>query len=1139
MRLNFRQGLVTYQKDHTGKPGYLAYNPMAQSFVNLVVSPTPLVVTFANGSSDYLATFDQTITNAWGPVTPGVDNYLYWEMDPVSGKVSQGITTTLPVFNNLEPARKPEQSWFNSTTAKMMVWQAQSNKWVERIRVFAGKVPQGNTRDVQMYDAGSQVNMNTPSNPGYPMLDSQLRPLRSSNGEFLTTQSKVYIKNTVGTAGVLAIPTNAFIPVKAGENLPAMSLVYFSADDTVSLASSDPALVTRRTPVGVVQEALVVNEVGALTQYGDIVYDQWNWTGSFGQPVYSDNFGKITLTRPGGLLVYRVGFIKNKNTIVFAIDAETEAQVYQADKNAFIVNAQSPMHVTDVISPIGERVLGFSIQPSVANIQDGFMSALQAQNLITVSGQMVVANQKIAQLDLDKANKIHTHVIADVTGLQAALDSKFPINGNFDNRYSKLDHLHTGVYAPVIHTHVVGDIDGLTARLAAKTDRFTGLMPFDRVFESVNQTAPTDAGVGDNLIQALAKKAALIHTHTITQVTGLQAALDGKAALVHIHDIAEVIGLQEALDGKAALVHTHAMAQVIGLQAALADKSDVGHTHTIIEVGGLEARLNQLQTNIDTKSLASLTDTNIQSPATNQSLIWNGTKWANAVPNFGLTMYNGVNVSHFTEGLAIASSTGSVAITASNQTLPSGKNLTSFNFSASIAKLTDVTITNAVTNHILTWDGSKWINKPLSVTNLGISGLTDVNITGPVNPNAYLGWDSTSSKWIDRVISLDEITGVLLGTPSAGQTLVFDPGQSSFVARKLNISELGNVTVAGALPNQVLSFDGTNWRPVNPSSGGASNLAGLSDVTITAPTSGQLLSWNGNNWRNADTSSLTGIRFSQLADVLVTSPTNGQIISWNGTAWSPRNAPLEVPVGGTTGQMLTKSGTANGATAWSNVPNGVPDGGAIGQFLMKSGAQNGQTGWSNAPIGIPSGGAVGQTLIKTGTADGAATWQPMPSGIPDGGVAGQVLTKISDVDGAVAWQDTGDNQNVWYVYATLALANADISSQKLKNGMNVDILDDSRYSARRTLNVIENGVAVFRRFADIEAYVGTGPAEIPTNALLGKMAYTNDVGVTQMYRTPIQSKPGDVWREWVSNTSTVIKFHGFDGVIRTRTESWT
>lgn len=51
--------------------------------------------------------------------------------------------------------------------------------------------------------------------------------------------------------------------------------------------------------------------------------------------------------------------------------------------------------------------------------------------------------------------------------------------------------------------------------------------------------------------QEVAKKANLKHTHEITDVTGLQGALDGKANTVHTHTTAQVEGLDDALAGKA------------------------------------------------------------------------------------------------------------------------------------------------------------------------------------------------------------------------------------------------------------------------------------------------------------------------------------------------------------------------------------------------------------------------------------------------------------------------------------------------------------------------------------------------------------------------------------------------------------
>ena len=89
-----------------------------------------------------------------------------------------------------------------------------------------------------------------------------------------------------------------------------------------------------------------------------------------------------------------------------------------------------------------------------------------------------------------KADKVHTHAIADVTDLQDALDGK----------------------AASTHAHAIADVTGLQG--------------------------------------ALDGKAASAHTHAIADVNGLQDALDGKAASAHIHAIADVTGLQDALNGK-------------------------------------------------------------------------------------------------------------------------------------------------------------------------------------------------------------------------------------------------------------------------------------------------------------------------------------------------------------------------------------------------------------------------------------------------------------------------------------------------------------------------------------------------------------------------------------------------------------
>lgn len=119
---------------------------------------------------------------------------------------------------------------------------------------------------------------------------------------------------------------------------------------------------------------------------------------------------------------------------------------------------------------------------------------------------------------------------------------------------------------------------------------------------------------------ALDGKAPLVHTHSISGITGLQTTLDGKSALVHTHAISEVTGLQTALDAKAILSHNHTILDVTGLQTALDDKALSTHVHAITDITGLEAAIDGksdvghahnisdiigLQTALDGKALSS------------------------------------------------------------------------------------------------------------------------------------------------------------------------------------------------------------------------------------------------------------------------------------------------------------------------------------------------------------------------------------------------------------------------------------------------------------------------------------------------------------------------------------------------------
>ena len=136
-------------------------------------------------------------------------------------------------------------------------------------------------------------------------------------------------------------------------------------------------------------------------------------------------------------------------------------------------------------------------------------------------------------------------------------------------------------FAPSTHTHTIAQVDGLQAALdAAGTGGGTS-----------GPTAWADI-TGKPLTFAPST-----HSHAIADTTGLQTALDSKAATTHTHAISDTTGLQTALDGKqpsgnySLNGHTHTTANVTGLDAALAGKVSGSGVASISVVQSLPATL--------------------------------------------------------------------------------------------------------------------------------------------------------------------------------------------------------------------------------------------------------------------------------------------------------------------------------------------------------------------------------------------------------------------------------------------------------------------------------------------------------------------------------------------------------------------
>ena len=134
-----------------------------------------------------------------------------------------------------------------------------------------------------------------------------------------------------------------------------------------------------------------------------------------------------------------------------------------------------------------------------------------------------------------------------------------------------------------VDAYTKAETDALLADYALKADAATD-HNHDRQYLKLaggtltgSLTAPSLAVTGsitEGGTSLSSKYATKSHSHAMSDVTGLQNALNGKAATSHTHGMTDVTGLQDALNGKASSTHTHAMSDVTGLQDALNAKAD-------------------------------------------------------------------------------------------------------------------------------------------------------------------------------------------------------------------------------------------------------------------------------------------------------------------------------------------------------------------------------------------------------------------------------------------------------------------------------------------------------------------------------------------------------------------------------------
>ena len=217
-------------------------------------------------------------------------------------------------------------------------------------------------------------------------------------------------------------------------------------------------------------------------------------------------------------------------------------------------------------------------------------------------------NQAINAAIATKANISHTHLVQDITDFAQAV-ANFVTSTELTNILSW--------YSQVWHSHVIANVDWLQTALdnkaaASHTHSTSDVTWLDDALEDIDT--------------ALAWKASSVHTHQISDVTNLQDELDAKADAddvyikdevddllewkadtVHDHEISDVNWLQTALDNKAASSHSHSISDVTNLQTALNNKADSTHNHTISDVTWLQTALDNKAASTHTHQISDTT----------------------------------------------------------------------------------------------------------------------------------------------------------------------------------------------------------------------------------------------------------------------------------------------------------------------------------------------------------------------------------------------------------------------------------------------------------------------------------------------------------------------------------------------------
>ena len=312
MKVTFRQGIARYQTDVGANATFLQKSTTG-GYVDLIVAPDPTIIVFAHKSATYVFEEVKTVKNAWGPISGPVTKYLYWDVNLLTGELTRGITTLSPIHSGVAPQTPAVgQHWFDSINTVMKVWEA-PGRWVEKVRVFAGYVTSGSV--IKPYGIGSQVGIVGDFEVGNIIFDAYYKPLRQSDGSFLTTATAMSVPSM--STRRISFETEVTY-LMANEPIAKHQLVKVLPGRKCALAQSiDP----KSRVLGISMENMTIGEITPVITYGLIRDSAWNWPqDKIGKPLFVSGSGELTLTNVQQGVHQKVGMIYDTDAIFIRIE---------------------------------------------------------------------------------------------------------------------------------------------------------------------------------------------------------------------------------------------------------------------------------------------------------------------------------------------------------------------------------------------------------------------------------------------------------------------------------------------------------------------------------------------------------------------------------------------------------------------------------------------------------------------------------------------------------------------------------------------------------------------------------------------------------------------------------------------------